>query len=332
MNKFLLAAAAAAIALPCAASAADLPSSKAPPVAPAYVPAFTWTGFYVGGNLGYAWNDDKLNWGYGSWYDPALLPIDVNPWYGHLPYEASVGQDGWSGGVQAGYNYQMGSVVIGVEADINYINGEKSSSYYWDDAGAYYGALGGLTGGATADIAATDNAYRVYAGTKGGLNWLGTLRGRIGFAADRVMIYGTGGLAFGNVKSSAYFNADCYDIDTGGGGASAFGGACGAATWSGTVATAPISGVTGDPAWYRWASLAGSKSNTEVGWTLGGGVEYAITNNWTVKGEYLYYDLGGNSYVVNGNWYWTSTTGWVAPIVKKDNAGSLARIGVNYKF
>jgi outer membrane immunogenic protein len=333
MNKHLLVAAAAAIAFPCAASAADLPTAKAPPPPVAYVPAFTWTGFYVGGNVGYSWNDDKLSWGYGDWYDPAVIGTDI---YGVFPYNSTVAKDGWTGGVQAGYNYQMGSVVIGVEGDINYVDGQKSSSLYWDDGGAYYAVNSGLPyPGATTNIAATDPAYRMYAGAKGGLNWLGTLRGRIGFAADRFMIYGTGGLAFGNIKSSAYLAGDCFDVDnpaTAGTGPADFTGACAGATWSGTAPTRPVSGTAGDPAWYRFANLAGSKSSTEIGWTLGGGVEYAMDTHWTVKAEYLYYDLGGSNYAVNGSWLWSPTTGWVAPVVRKDNTGSLARIGVNYKF
>lgn len=61
-----------------------------------------------------------------------------------------------------------------------------------------------------------------------------------------------------------------------------------------------------------------SDDKTHVGWTVGGGVEYALTNNWTVKAEYLYMDLGNEYYDSIG-----------------EDAGlkaSTARIGVNYKF
>jgi outer membrane immunogenic protein len=61
-----------------------------------------------------------------------------------------------------------------------------------------------------------------------------------------------------------------------------------------------------------------SSDNTHVGWTVGGGVEYAFTNNWTVKAEYLYMDLGDEYYDSIGADAGLKT--------------STARIGVNYKF
>lgn len=80
--------------------------------------------------------------------------------------------------------------------------------------------------------------------------------------------------------------------------------------------------VTGGLAWghneVRNLDLGLTSDNTHVGWTVGGGLEYALTNNWTVKAEYLYMDLGDEFYNSIG-----------------EDAGlkaSTARIGVNYKF
>jgi outer membrane immunogenic protein len=76
------------------------------------------------------------------------------------------------------------------------------------------------------------------------------------------------------------------------------------------------------------AEYVGSASAWKVGWALGGGVEYALTNNWTIKGEYLYYHLGNQSYLAQpveanppnivGHTFSTN--------------GDIVRVGVNYKF
>ncbi len=95
MNKFLLSSVAAIGLLAAgAASAADLPSRKGPVAAPVYVPVFTWTGFYVGANAGYAWGNVNAN-GFAN--------------VGNL--------DGFVGGGQVGYNCQIGQFVVGAEAD-----------------------------------------------------------------------------------------------------------------------------------------------------------------------------------------------------------------------
>ncbi len=71
--------------------------------------------------------------------------------------------------------------------------------------------------------------------------------------------------------------------------------------------------------------FGGSKNDTNAGWTLGGGVEYAFTNNITGKLEYLYYDLG------NTNLHLSDAAG-NAVHYKAENNGSIARVGLNYKF
>jgi outer membrane immunogenic protein len=140
-------------ALTSAAAAADLP----PPVAqnyykaPAYLPAYSWTGFYAGINGG-------GGWGSSSWQVPATGRFDTS--------------GGLVGGT-LGYNYQFGQVVAGLEGDID-----------WADING-----------------TTTTACPV--GCKTNDNWLGTFRGRLGFAADRFMPFITGGLAFGDIQASA---------------------------------------------------------------------------------------------------------------------------------
>jgi opacity protein-like surface antigen len=114
MRKFLLATTALAVLSGIgAASAADLPSRKGPPIAPAYIPAFTWTGFYVGLNAGVGWANNNNN---------NNLPLGAIPVSGFVS-SGNSNNAGFVGGAQAGYNYQFGvgqGVVIGAETDFQF--------------------------------------------------------------------------------------------------------------------------------------------------------------------------------------------------------------------
>ncbi|MBB3019414.1 outer membrane immunogenic protein [Microvirga lupini] len=168
MKKILLSSV-ALLGLATGAVAADLPSRRAPAPIIAAVPVFTWTGFYVGVNAGIGWaTDDTVTIGgvdYAVDDDAAFV-----------------------GGAQVGYNYQIGSFVLGLEADINY------ADFGGDD-----------------DFDSED--------------WFGTVRARAGVAFDRALVYATGGFAFADDAN---------------------------------------------------------------GWTVGGGLEYAFTNNLSAKIEGLY--------------------------------------------
>ncbi len=157
--------ASAAILVAGSAFAADLPARIAP--AP-YIaaPIFTWTGFYVGLNAGGAWNSNN---GFSS---PGFI---IAP----TIYGASSNNDtGFTGGVQAGYNWQFGSFVTGVEADINYADNNRNGNTF------------------VPTVVAPGTYYTVSRNGDSN-NWFGTLRARFGVAFDRALIYGTGGLAFG---------------------------------------------------------------------------------------------------------------------------------------
>jgi len=129
---------------------------------------------------------------------------------------------------------------------------------------------------------------------KASLSWLGTTRARVGFVAtpdNRLMIYATGGVAYGGGNSQ--FSA--FDHTTG-------------TFWN------------------------GNPSSSRVGWVIGGGVEYAITNNITIKGEYLYADLGSSTFNSIGN---TAVAEFFPGTVvsgKLSYNASIFRAGVNYKF
>jgi outer membrane immunogenic protein len=261
MKKILLAGVAAVTLMGAgAASAADLPRRSQPAAPMAYAPMFTWTGFYVGVNAGYNWSDSasKVRFSNGG------LPLASA---GLLPGSFDVGGDGFTGGVQGGYNYQIGQFVVGLEADINYVDSKKSQSYVLPAIG--------VVGVSTA---------------QGELEYLGTVRGRLGFAYDRALIYATGGLAYGSVKGSSAFSVPAL-----------------AATWN------------------------GAKSDTRTGFAVGGGLEYAFTNNLTGKLEYLYYDLGKKNYTVAASNGAAAGTGAFYNL-SQETKGSIVRAGLNYKF
>src|SRR5919107_6057372 len=165
----LLAATALSTAAVSSVSAADLPVRAAPPPLVAAVPVFTWTGFYIGGNLGWGWRDDDnetvVLTGPGI---PAGL-------VGTLNFDN--GNDGnFTGGGQIGYNYQIGSFVIGAEADIQGINTDDNDAVF---------VAGPGNAGVFVPGEFEDNA-----------DWWGTVRLRAGVAFDRFLVYATGGLAY----------------------------------------------------------------------------------------------------------------------------------------
>ena len=155
-----------------AASAADLaarPYTKAP--APAAI-VYDWTGFYVGGNVGYSWGRAGNTATISNFATGAAL----------FTANSSNNVDGVIGGGQIGYNWQSQNWVFGVEADIQG-SGEKGST-------SFLCVACGDTGG---NITSTLTQK---------LNWFGTVRGRVGvLATPNVLFYGTGGLAYGEVDT-----------------------------------------------------------------------------------------------------------------------------------
>ena len=169
----LLAATALVTAGISAASAADLPMRAAPP-APVFapVPVFTWTGFYVGGQVGYGWNANDNDFDV-----PVGYTVDGLPFTGFGGDEG----DGFLAGVHAGYNVQLGSFVIGVEGDVEGVFGDD------DDDDLVIVGPGGVV-------------FTNYGFAGNALDWQGSIRARAGFAFDRALIYATGGFAFAGVS------------------------------------------------------------------------------------------------------------------------------------
>lgn len=188
------------------AAAADFRRGPGYYTAPAPLSAYSWTGPYLGANIGYQWGSIT----------------------NHNPTEPN----GVMGGFQAGYNWQAGQFVFGAETDIQ-LSGAEDRFAAWKFSNP----------------------------------WFGTLRGRVGYAMNNVLFFGTGGLAYGNVE------ADLFGM---------------------------------------------SMSKTHMGWTVGGGLEVALTNNWTAKAEYLFVNLNDESYFLPGH--------------KFGLESNVLRLGVNYRF
>ena len=276
MNRWLKGVAVAALVAvgAAAAQAADLPTRKEAP-APVFVPPpFTWTGFYVGVNAGGIWSSGSRK---ASIFDPDAS-FDGGFLTSEFPGGLGSSGGGFIGGGQAGYNWQTGAFVLGVETDFQ---GSTLSKDFNFSSTPFGGP--GLFGGDVLNVNA-----------KASLDWFGTTRARVGFVAtpdNRLMIYATGGVAYGG--GSAHFNV--FDSTNG-------------------------------------LFFAGSPSSSRVGWTIGGGVEYAVTNNITIKGEYLYADLGSNNITTVGNAAVTEFFPGSIATAKFNYNASIFRAGVNYKF
>lgn len=255
-----------------AAVAADLPSRKYAPQAPLVVaPVFTWTGFYVGANAGVAFlGSQKRN---GSLAAADMLGTTSASALVMAPGRSGRNTSSFTGGGQIGYNYQWDAAVIGVETDLNYARLSRT----------------GVAGVVSA--AGTMNAS-----LRSEVEWFGTLRARLGFMPmDQLLVYATGGLAYGSVK-------------------------------------ARIEGTSGLLGVARGGERSASK--TRVGWTLGAGVEYALTNNISMKGEYAYVDLGRQRHNASGLTF-IDTAGQLVTAnmgMRSDSRFHVVRAGLNYRF
>jgi outer membrane immunogenic protein len=199
-----------------------------------------WTGFYIGGNVGYGWDSRTSNLAITTTNPNYTDALDAVVDAGSYPTSLSPVANGVLGGGQIGYNWQLPSQwLVGLEADI------QSSGIKGSDSRTLSPAF--------FDVTSTSMAKSI--------DWLGTLRGRVGFlATPQWLLYTTGGLAYG--KANISFNT--VDVT------------------SGCVALATL-------------CAAGSSSGVRAGWTAGAGAEAMLAPNWSVKVEYLYVDLGRRS-------------------------------------
>ncbi|SFV17458.1 outer membrane immunogenic protein, partial [Methylobacterium sp. 174MFSha1.1] len=193
MKKILLASV-ALVGLSAAASAADLPRRVAPPPVFTPVPVFTWTGFYAGFNAGYGFNTADTRAATvvgvpaGATAASSVFVTGAGaPTNGVLAFGNRNSNDGFVGGGQIGYNYQFtpgSGVVVGIEADAQYVDFGRDRNRY---------AFATVAGGGVAPGALVFNPNGI-----SGLDFFGTVRGRLGYAWDRTLVYATGGFAYGS--------------------------------------------------------------------------------------------------------------------------------------
>src|SRR3954447_18691437 len=228
------------------ATAADLAVKAAPiPMAQA---AFSWTGFYVGANVGGAWTNDNGGSDFGPLFPPFIVlpPAVAIPtvFPGQLASLVGDGRrSGVIGGGQIGYNWQVNQFVLGMEADAVGSGLKGSTASASRTIGAPFLAVP-VTQTVTADF--------------GHIEWMASFRGRAGFAVNQALFYVTGGAAVAEFGGSTT-----------------------------TVVNGPGISI---PAGTFVATNGGS--STRWGGPVGGGIEWAFNQNWSVAGEYRHTDFG----------------------------------------
>jgi outer membrane immunogenic protein len=293
-----------------------------------------WTGFHAGINLGGGWGTSNNVYSASTPLSDRVAD-DINATIalinGYYPVTgsgmpwgtsalantgiATVNQSGFVGGGQIGYSYQYGNLVVGLEADFqgstirgqgNYAGASLGNStfQYTSQPGTFYNNYNNL-GFGTGSISA-------------GINWIGTVRGRLGYlVTPTILLYGTGGLAYGGVHASSTATLVAQS----------------------SVSVTPPAQSSIPPvnitASAGSAPSVGNFSGTRVGWTAGGGGEWLFAPNWSVKVEALYYNLGSVNFYSSPAAV-VASTGYVASVntsaTRVNFAGVVARAGVNYHF
>jgi outer membrane immunogenic protein len=266
-----LATIAALAAMTASAAAADLSHpvyTKAPPPPP---PAFSWTGLYLGGTVGAARTKADVSMSTVNGTGPLYNLADI-PGLNALG-SPSLSRTNAIFGVKAGYNQQWGAWVLGLEGDV--------SSFHFSPTVATAGNPFVTFPAGSAQMSANVQT-----------SWLATIRGRAGFALDHWLFYGTGGVAFADVKYSNTYRAF-------------------------------------SPNGAGFDFEAASASKTRIGWAAGAGVDYALFPNLILSAEYLHVDLGSMTAaggVTSGNAN-TATFNFSTKVTS-----DLVRVGAAYKF
>ncbi|WP_200938229.1 MULTISPECIES: porin family protein [unclassified Methylobacterium] len=289
MMKLLLAGTAALLAVG-SASAADLPRRVEPAPAFVPVPVFTWTGFYAGTHSSYSFSDSQQIRTVGNNDGSTTTNTIGNVQTLRRPPSLRSEQDGRGNfGAGVGYNHQFtpgSGFVVGVEADWTWTDLRKNYLYL----GPALAANGGVP---------DPSSFRQ------GLNWLGTAQGRVGYAFDRVLVYGTGGFAYGDVNYNAKF-------------------------YNGALALAYLGRNDGIETGYVYGG--GIEYAIPADSFLS---RYSIIGNLlgasaiTLKAEYLRYDLGSRNVTVAATGLTPATGSYTSRFTTE---GSIVRAGFNYKF
>lgn len=190
---------------------------------------YSWTGFYGGVNFGV----ENL---FGTGTSSCITPSGTLSGLGcNLPVNIQTNSVGIAGGLQAGYLHQIDRAVLGFEADFSGLSAVSNSFL--------------ASNGQSNSAPNAPNSQML----KQQVDWLVTLRPRVGYAFDRTLLYATGGLAVGGTRMATNMIFYC----------------------AGCITT-----------------FSGSGQATMWGYTFGGGAEYALTDRWSLRGEALYFNLG----------------------------------------
>jgi outer membrane immunogenic protein len=263
--------------------AADMPI-KAPSLTPP-----SWTGLYLGAQGGGAWGGSVSYT--GNDLLSALLANGAAGFPGDQPLVSpySLNRSGPVGGLEVGYNWQASpNILLGVEADIS------------------FAAVSGTATG-TSNLALAPVIRLQSTTSREDTEWYGTLRGRLGWlATPNLLVFGTGGLAYGRTSVSATDAFNGFVLGVGGG----------------FTFNCPINGGP---------CFAGAGAAERTGWTAGGGTELRLDAHWTAKVEYLFVDLGTQQLTVTA----IAPTPGTAPssftAAFRDQM-NVVRVGLNYRF
>jgi len=221
------------------------------PVTPVIAQNYDWTGIYLGAQVGAQWLKSKSSFNFPSG--------------GATSGSTTLSDTSFMGGGQVGFNWQPAGMpfALGIEGDLIGTSHDKSDVILRVGTDHFDG--------------------------RSELDIQGSIRGRLGWAINRALLYATGGVGFGDGKAT-------------------------------TIATRDGVG-----------SAEFSKSKTLVGWTVGGGIEYALpfSSHWTLRAEYRYTDLGSIHVSSPGATFPTLIGPWTA---KADFRTHNAIFGVNFKF
>lgn len=245
-----------------------------------------WSGVYIGANGGYGWSKAAISEVPGDQNTATFFLGQPNVASSSASFDGS----GGLAGVQAGYNWHFGQAwLAGIEADIN-----------WSDIAG--------SGSTTTLVVFGQNSATLRASQN--IQWFGTVRARVGFLATAdLMLFATGGLAYGRISESASIVLPPGASNSQGNFGSGY--ACG--------------GIYGDSTCFT-----GSASRVSTGWTAGAGTEYRINRHASVKLEYLYVNFGSGSFPLVA-----AHPGALNPSILNasgEAAFNLVRAGLNYRF
>jgi outer membrane immunogenic protein len=224
---------------------------------PLLEPVFSWTGFYAGGHFGFAYSDTHFDYT----ATPLASCVAITGTADDCHTSGNTNTNSLAGGLQAGFNQQIGHFVWGLEGDVTWRGNDNGKATFLP-------------------------AFGVVQKFSENDDWLITLRSRVGFSYYRAFIYATGGVAWSSVGHTVSFHD-------------------------------PIN---------VFAPLTVHESSTQTGWTLGTGLEYVLATHVTVKGEYLFVDLGDVTVPTPGQ------GGWWPTATRFSEQEHVLRMGLNYKF